>query len=82
MAGFVAVAAIVYAGLLMVWSRGEDGLREAKGRFTGAVIGLVLVAAAFVIINALLAGSLSIGVCNGEKILTDPKAYINGSGCN
>lgn len=85
MAGFVAVLAIVYAGLLMVWSRGDDGsgLKEAKGRLSGAVIGLVIVAAAYVLINALFAGSLSVGVCNGETILTDPRAYINGTNnCN
>lgn len=82
MAGFVAVLAIVYAGFLMVWSRGDDGggLKEAKGRMSGAVIGLVLVAAAFILINALFAGSFSIGVCNGELILTDPEAYINQAG--
>ncbi len=81
MAGFVAVAAIVYSGFLMVWSQGEEGLKEAKGRFTGAIIGLVLVGAAFVLINSLLSGSISIGVCEGEKILTNPSAYINGAGC-
>ncbi len=78
MAGFVAVAAIVYAGLLMVSSQGEDRLVQAKKRLSGAIIGLVIVAIAFVLINALFAGSLQIGVQNGGQILTNPKAYING----
>lgn len=81
MAGFVAVAAIVYAGFLMVSSQGEGMLKEAKGRFSGAIIGLVLVALAFVLVNALLSGSFSLGICNGSKILTSPSEYINGTGC-
>jgi hypothetical protein len=85
MAGFVAVLAIVYAGFMMVYSQGDDGggLKEAKGRLSGAVIGLIIVAAAYILINALFAGSFSIGVCDGGTILTDPKAYIQGTGsCN
>ncbi len=78
MAGFVAVAAIVYAGFMMVYSQGQDQLKEAKGRFTGAIIGLVLVAAAFVIVNSLFSGSLSIGVFDGANILANPLDYING----
>lgn len=77
MAGLVAILFIVIAGVQMTMSRGEEWLRQAKGRMTGAVIGLVLVALAFVIINTLLAGSLSVGIKNGGLILTDPKAYIN-----
>lgn len=82
MAGFVAVAAIVYAGLKMVASQGDDGggLKDAKGRMSGAVVGLIIVAVAYVLINALFSGSLSVGVCNGGQILSDPKAYILGTG--
>ena len=76
MAGFIAVIAIVYAGFMMVYSQGQEALKEAKGRLSGAVIGLVLVAAAFVLINAIFAGSLSIGVRNGGSILTSPLEYI------
>ncbi|HEX3099850.1 MAG TPA: pilin [Patescibacteria group bacterium] len=81
MAGFIAVIAIVYAGFLMVYSQGEERLREAKGRLSGAVMGLVLVAAAFVLINALFTGSLSIGVKQGGDVLSSPLEYIkNGPG--
>lgn len=80
MAGFVAVLFIIISGFKMVWSQGDEGgLKTAKGNLSGAITGLVIVAAAYILINALLAGSLSIGVCNGGTILTDPKAYIMGS---
>ncbi len=78
MAGFVAIAAIVYAGFLMVISQGQERLKEAKARLSGAIIGLVLVAAAFVLTNALFAGEFSVGVKNGEKILSSPLEYIRG----
>jgi len=83
MAGFVAVFAMVYSGFRMVMSQGDDGggLKDAKGRLAGAVIGLLIVMAAFVLINTLFTGSLSVGVCEGEKILSDPVEYIQGSGC-
>lgn len=76
MAGFIAVAAIVYAGFMMIYSQGQDNLKAAKGRFSGAVIGLVLIAAAYVLINSLFSGRFSIGVCDDKFILTNPKAYI------
>lgn len=79
MAGFVAVVAIVYAGFMMIYSQGEQKLADAKKRFTGAIIGIVLVAAAFIIINSLFTGKLSVGVCNGEFVLSDPIAYINST---
>jgi hypothetical protein len=84
MAGFVAVLAIVYAGFLLVTAAGRpDQLAAGKKRLAGAVIGMLIVAAAFVLVNALFDGSLSVGVCNGEKILTDPKGYIQGiNNCN
>lgn len=76
MAGFVAVAAIVFAGFMMIYSQGQEQLKAAKGRFSGAVIGLVLVALAFVLINALFTGSLSVGVKDGANILANPIEYI------
>jgi hypothetical protein len=82
MAGFIAVLAIVYAGFLMIYSQGQEQLKEAKGRFSGAVIGLVLVAAAFILINALFTGSLSVGVKDGANILSNPLDYIKGSNTN
>lgn len=78
MAGFVAVLAIVYAGFMMVYSQGQEQLKAAKGRFAGAVTGLVLVAAAFILINALFSGSFSVGVKQGASILANPLEYING----
>lgn len=80
MAGFIAVIAIVYAGFMMVYSQGQEQLKAAKGRISGAVIGLVLVAAAFIIINAIFAGSLSIGVKSGGSILSSPLDYIQNGG--
>ncbi len=80
MAGFIAVIAIVYAGFMMVYSQGQEQLKAAKGRISGAVIGLVLVAAAFIIINAIFAGSLSIGVKSGGNILSSPLDYIQNGG--
>lgn len=82
MAGFVAVLAIVYAGFMMVYSQGQEQLKAAKGRLSGAIIGLILVAAAFVLINAIFAGSLSIGVNNGANILSSPLDYINNNSNN
>lgn len=79
MAGFIAVIAIVYAGFMMIYSQGQEQLKAAKGRFSGAVIGLVLVAAAFILINAIFAGSFSLGVRDGANILTSPLEYIKGT---
>lgn len=79
MAGFIAVIAIVYAGFMMVYSQGQEQLKAAKGRLSGAVIGLVLVAAAFILINAIFAGNLSIGVQEGGTILSSPLEYIKNS---
>ena len=76
MAGFVAVAAIVFAGFTMVYSQGQDQLKAAKGRFAGAVVGLILVAAAYLLINSLLSGRFSIGICQDKLILTSPLEYI------
>lgn len=76
MAAMVAVLAIVYAGLLMIYSQGQDQLKQAKSRFAGAVIGLVLVAVAYILINSLFSGTFSVGVCNGNSILTSPLEYI------
>jgi hypothetical protein len=76
MAGFIAVLAIVYAGFMMVYSQGQENLKEAKGRLTGAVIGLVLVAAAYVLINSIFAGTFSLGVCDGTSVLSSPLEYI------
>lgn len=77
MAGFVAVAAIVFAGFKMIYSQGQDGLKDAKGRFAGAIIGLILVAGAYILINSLFTGRFSLGVCEGHSILTSPVDYIN-----
>lgn len=77
MAGFVAVLAIVYAGFMMIYSQGQEQLKAAKGRFAGAVTGLVLVAAAFILINALFSGSFSVGIKQGARILISPLEYIN-----
>lgn len=77
MVGFVAVLFIVIAGVQMVISQGQEQLKAAKQRLSGAIIGMVLVALSFVLINSLLAGSLNIGIRQGGLILTNPKEYIN-----
>jgi amino acid transporter len=82
MAGFIAVIAIVYAGFQMVYSQGQEQLKSAKSRFSGAVVGLVLVAGAFILVNSLFAGRFSIGVCDGESILTSPLSYIQNKACD
>ena len=54
----VPIAAIMffYAGFIMITSGGEsaDGRTKAKKIFTNAVIGLVLAAAAWLIVNTIL----------------------------
>lgn len=81
MAGFVAVAAIVFAGFSMIYSQGQDGLKAAKSRFAGAIIGLILVAGAYILVNSLFSGRFSLGVCEGQSILTSPVEYINNDTC-
>lgn len=75
-AGLVALLFIVIAGVQMTMSRGEEWYTAAKKRLIGAVIGLFLVGLAFVLVNSLFAGSLSLGLKNGGLILTNPKQYI------
>ncbi len=79
MAGFVAVFFIVVAGVQMTASQGQEMHKQAIQRLSGAIIGLVLVAISFVLVNSLLAGSLNLGVKQGATILTSPKEYINES---
>lgn len=79
MAGFVAVFFIVIAGVQMTASQGQEMHKQAIQRLSGAIIGLVLVALAFVLVNSLLAGSLNLGIRQGAIILTSPKEYINQS---
>lgn len=79
--GFFAVAMIVYAGFSMILARGDSAkLVKAKGRLSGAIIGIVLVSLAFVLINALFTGSFSLGVKDGALILTNPAEYIQRAG--
>lgn len=79
MAGFVAVFFIVVAGVQMTASQGQEMHKQAIQRLSGAIIGLVLVAVAFVLVNSLLAGSLNLGVKQGATILTSPRNYIKGN---
>ncbi len=79
MAGLVAIFFIVFAGIMMLTSRGEEGLRTAKGQLAGAVFGLIIIFVAYVLVNSLFVGSFSLGVKDGQWILTNPKAYIQNS---
>ncbi len=78
-AGLVALLFIVIAGVQMTMSRGEEWYTAAKKRLIGAIIGLALVGLAFVLVNSLIAGSLSLGLKNGGLILTNPRAYIENT---
>lgn len=58
----LAVIVFIYAGFLMVTSQGNEGqLSKAKGLFTNVVIGLVILLAAFLIVNVVLQGFLKTG---------------------
>lgn len=81
LAGIVAVISIVYAGFRMVTSQGNETERgAAKKRLANAIIGMVLVFAAFLLVNALFSGSINIGIKDGAQALTNPAAYIGGVG--
>ena len=67
----LAVLVFVWAGFLMVTSRGDTGqIQKAKGMFANVVIGLVILLAAFLIVNTILAGLLKSGsgVLNWQQI--------------
>lgn len=76
MAGLVALLFIIIAGVKMTMSRGEAWLVDAKKQLGSAIIGLVLVALAFVLVNSLFTGSFALGVKDGALLLTNPKEYI------
>lgn len=80
LAGVFAVFFIVKAGLSMVAAVGDPGkLTAAKHSLLSAVIGFVLVFAAFLLVNTILNGSLSLGIKGGASILTNPFDYIKGT---
>jgi hypothetical protein len=77
-AGLVAVIVLVVAGFQMVIANGNPGsIKEAKGRIEGAVIGLFLVSAAFMLVNTLFAGSFSLGIRAGADAIIRPLKFIN-----
>lgn len=77
-AGFIAVAVIAYSGIKIIWARGNPAeMTAAKGRLSGAVIGVILVSVAFILVNAIFSGSFSLGVKDGYLILINPIDYIN-----
>ncbi|MBI2464139.1 hypothetical protein HYV57_04230 [Candidatus Peregrinibacteria bacterium] len=52
---FIAILAVIYAGFLYITSRGEEeGVTQAKKILTGVVLGLILTAASYAIINTLI----------------------------
>lgn len=58
----LAVASMIYAGFMFVTARGNEGqLTKARGIFTNVVIGLVLILAAFLIVNTVMNGLLGTG---------------------
>ena len=62
MASLFAVIVFVYAGFLMVSSRGDAGqVQKAKGMFTNVIIGFVIMLAAFLIVNTVLGILLGTG---------------------
>ena len=79
-AGLVAVLMIVKGGLSMVVSAGNPtAYGAAKKTLFGAIMGMLLVFVAFVLVNTLLAGDMSIGIKNGASIFTNPSGYIQGN---
>lgn len=79
LAGIVAVFFIVKSGLQMVLAAGDMGaITKARKGLTNAVIGFVLVMIAFLTVNTILKGSLSLGLKSGADILTNPLQYIKG----
>jgi hypothetical protein len=79
LAGVVAVFFIVKSGLQMVLAAGDVGaITKARKGLTNAVIGFVLVMIAFLTVNTILKGSLSLGLKNGADILVNPLQYIKG----
>ncbi len=79
-AGLIAIISIVYAGFSMVMAAGRtEAIASGKKRLTNSVIGLILIMLAFVIINAILYGTLGLGVFGGQSILSNPADYINGT---
>lgn len=66
LSALLAVIVFIYAGYLMVSSRGDVGqIQQAKGLFANVAIGFVLMLSAFLIINTIL----SIMVGSGSGIL-------------
>lgn len=62
MSTLFAVIVFVYAGFLMVSSRGDVGqVQKAKGMFTNVIIGFVIMLAAFLIVNTVLGMLLGTG---------------------
>lgn len=57
MLGVIAVIGLVYAGFKLVTSAGDEGAwREAKSLFTNIVIGIIIILAAFLIVDTILKG--------------------------
>lgn len=57
MLGVIAVIALVYAGFRMVISRGDTGAwRKAKDMFTNIVIGIIIILAAWLVVDTILKG--------------------------
>lgn len=87
-ASLLAVIVFIYAGFLMVTSQGNPSqLTKAKGLFANVVIGLVILLAAFLIVNTILSGLAGTGspILSWQQIecvypagVNKPTAYNGG----
>ncbi len=71
MAGIVAFGLLVWGGVqMLLYSADEEFLKKGKSTVTQALIGLAIIALAYIIVNTLL---LALGVTGGAT------PYFNGS---
>lgn len=71
--GVIAVIVMVYAGFKMVMSAGDEGAwTKAKELFTNVIIGIILILAAWLIVDTILKGLTGKGLDGWTKELTAP----------
>ena len=57
--GLIAVGYLIYGGILTVTAGTEDGLEKGKGVIKNAVIGIIIIAVSYALVNTLLSGILT-----------------------
>ncbi len=56
--GLIAVGYLIYGGVLTVTAGTEDGLEKGKGVIKNAVIGIIIIAVSYALVNTLISGVL------------------------